>query len=140
MTRTLLALLLGGASTACALAAVGGVLYAGHPQLLWALQCFAGWGFAAGLVCGGLHLRAHGQPVHAPPALSAAELHGLVRAAEASAKAERQARGARTGTAADRRGAPAAVVPDVAPALAPAPAPAPARQPVLEEVDAVTTP
>lgn len=132
MTRTLLALLLGGASTACGLAAVGGVLYAGHPQLLWALQCFAGWGFAAGLVCGGLHLRAHGRPVHAPPALSTADLHALVRAAEASAKAERQARGARAGSAADRRG-----LPDATPA---APKPAPARQHEPEEADAVATP
>lgn len=132
MTRTLLALLLGGASAACGLAAVGGVLYAGHPQLHWALQCFAAWGFAAGLVCGGLHLRAHGQPMHASLALSTAELRSLVRAAEASAKAERQARGARAGSAADRRGLPDGTLA--------APKPAPARQPEREEADAVATP
>lgn len=140
MTRTLLALLLGGASTACALAAAGGVLYAGHPQLLLAMQCFAAWGFAAGLVCGGLHLHAHGRPVHAPPPLSTAELHSLVRAAEASAKAERQARSPRAGSAADRRGAPAVQAPGVALAPARAPAPAPARQAVPDDADAVATP
>lgn len=133
MPRLLLALALGGASTACALAAVGGVLYAGHPQLPWALQCFAAWGFAAGLVCGGLHLRAHGRPVHAPPAMAAPDLHALVRAAEAGARAERQARGARPGSAADRRAVPDAVT-------APAVVPAPARQPVRAEADAVAAP
>jgi hypothetical protein len=139
MTRTLLALMLGGASTASALAAVGGVLYAGHPQLLWVLQCFAGWGFAAGLVCGVLHLRAHGRPVHAPPALSTSELHSLVRAAEASAKAERQARGARAGSAADRRAAPAPA--DLRPQeVAVTAAPALPKPPVREEADAVATP
>lgn len=137
MTRTLLALLLGGASSACALAAVGGVLYAGHAQLLWALQCFAAWGFAAGVACGGLHLQAHGRPVHAPPALSAVELHGLVRAAEASAKAERQARGSRPGSPADRRTEPGSAAPaSLAVAVAP---PAPALQPVRDEADAVAT-
>lgn len=133
MPRLFLALALGGTSTACALAAVGGVLYAGHPQLPWVLQCFAAFGFGAGLVCGGLHLRAHGRPVHAPPALSAHDLHALVRAAEAGAKAERQARGARPGSAADRRPVPEAVT-------APALASAPARQPVRDEADAVATP
>lgn len=133
MTRLLLALMLGGASTACALAAVGGVLYAGHPQLAWALQCFAGWGFAAGLVCGGLHLRAHGQPVHSPLRMTTHELQVLVRATEASARAERQASRARTGNAADRQAVPE-------PAAAPTVVSAPAPQPVRKAAEAVATP
>ena len=86
MLRLAFALLMGGASTACALAAVGWTLYAQHPQALWAAQCFAAWGFGAGLACGVLHLRAHGRPVHAPPTMPAEELAGLVRAALARAR------------------------------------------------------
>ena len=151
MTRMLLALFLGGASTACALAAVGGMVYAGHPELMWALKCFAAWGFVAGLACGGLHLRAHGAPVHATPALSTQALHSLVRAAEASARAERQAMRARAGSAADRRVAPATTDPvaamtpatssaaaaSTAPALpSAAPAPQTAREEERDTADA----
>jgi hypothetical protein len=134
MTRLLLALVLGGASTACALAAVGLVLYAGHPQQAWALQCFAAWGFAAGLVCGGLHLRAQGRPVQAPPALSAQELHGLVRAAEASARAAGQARGA----GAQAR-APVPVLDPAAGSPAPAPGPISAAQRAAEPAETVAS-
>lgn len=143
MTRTLLALALGGASTACALAAVGGVLYAGHPQLAWALQCFAAWGFAAGLACGGLHLVAHGQPVQAPPALSAQDLHTLVRAAEAGAKAERQARAPRAGHAADRGPLPGPATQTAAAPALPAgqqAVAAAAPRAVRDEADAVAAP
>lgn len=133
LPRLLLALALGGASTACALAAVGGVLYAGHPQQAWALQCFAAWGFAAGLVCGGLHLHAHGQPAHSPQRMATQELQALVRAAEAGARAERQAGRTRPGSAADRRPAPE-------PAAASPVASASAPQPMREAAEAVATP
>lgn len=144
MSRVLLALMLGGAGTACAFAALGLALYAGHPQQLWALQCFAAWGAAAGLACGGLHLRAHGRPAHAAPALPPQDLHSLVRAAEAGARAERLARDSRPGSAADRRAPPAAdaVAATAAATALPAPvvairAAAPAQR---EEADALTTP
>jgi hypothetical protein len=156
----LLALVLSGASTACALAAVGGVLYANHPELSWALKCFAAWGFVAGLGCGGLHLRAHGAPVQSQPSLSTHALHTLVRAAEASARAERKALRARVATTADQRArtelaALVALVTPVQPAVsagraapepsaspvaqvtAPAPAPHTATE---EERDTVATP
>ncbi len=118
MLRLLLAWLMGAASTACALAAVGGVLYARSPELVWVLQCFAACGLVAGLVCGALQLHFHGRPAHAPAALPAHELANLVRAALASAATERQAR---PGSAADRqpavvRPAPPAPVPQETPA------------------------
>ena len=116
MLRLALAMAMGAASAACAFAAVGWTLYADHPQALWAAQCFGAWGALAGLACGALHLQAHGRPAHAPPALPADELAGLVRAAIARAAAERQAR---PGNAADR--VPAAVAAD----------PAIVREPVL---------
>ena len=103
MLRLLLALLLGAASAACALAAVGWALYAHSPNVAWVAQCFAGFGFVAGLLCGGLHLHFHGRPAQAAAALPPAALASLVRATLASAAAERQAR---PGNAADRRPAP----------------------------------
>ncbi len=107
MLRLLVALGMGGASSACALAAVGWTLYAGHPQATWVAQCFAAWGFLAGLACGGLHLHFHGRPAPAPAPLPPEALAGLVRATLARAAAERDAR---PGSAADRRPAPAPVV------------------------------
>jgi len=120
MLKLLLALLMGAASTACAFAAVGWTLYAAHQQAVWVAQCFAAWGLAAGLGCGLLHLQAHGRPAQAPAALPPDELAGMVRAALASATAERSAR---TGTAADRRPAAGPATPVTAPAPAPVPAP-----------------
>jgi hypothetical protein len=129
MLRLPFALALGAASSACAFAAVGWVLYAGHPGALWAAQCFAAWGALSGLACGVLHLRAHGRPAHAPPALPADELAGLVRAAIARAASERQAR---PGSAADRAAPVAASLSDAtsAPPAPPAPS-APAASPAL---------
>ena len=123
MLRLLLALLMGGASSACALAAVGWTLYAASPQVLWVAQCFAAWGFAAGLACGALHLHWHGRPPQAQAALPGDELARLVRAAMAGAAAERQAR---PGSAADRR--PPNVV--AMPSPAPQPGAAEASRPV----------
>lgn len=105
MLKPLLMLLLGAASTACALAALGWSLYARHPQAVWVAQCFAAWGFLAGLACGALQWRAQGQPAQVPAALPPDALAEMVRATLAKAAAERQAR---PGSAADRR-APAAV-------------------------------
>ena len=118
MLKLALALCMGGASTACALAAVGWTLYAGHPDAVWVAQCFAAWGFVAGLACGGLHLYAHGRPAPAPAALPPDAMASLVRATLARAVAERQAR---PGSAADRRPAtePATATP-VTPAAPPA--------------------
>ena len=138
MLRLVLALLMGGASTACALAAVGWTLYAQHPQALLAAQCFAAWGFVAGLACGALHLHAHGRPAHAPPALPADELAGLVRAAIARAAAERQAR---PGSAADRVPVPGAATTPSAPAAEPVVSAATAQSvvPTSEALPAVRT-
>ena len=116
MLRLLLALAMGGASGACALAAVGWSLYGQSPAVVSAVQIFAGYGFLAGLACGGLHLHFQGQPAAAPAALSSEALADLVRATMASAAAQRQAR---PGSAADRR-------PDMPPAAATGPAPLPA--------------
>lgn len=129
MLRLLLALLLGGASAACALAAVGWTLYAHSPHVVWVAQCFAAWGFAAGLACGALQLQFHGRPAQAPAALPPDELAGLVRAALASAAAERQAR---PGSAADRR-------PAAASEAAPVPAPQPGAA-VVAVAEEVTSP
>lgn len=117
MLRLLLALVLGGASSACAMAAVGWVLYAQSPALAWVVQVFAAIGFLAGLACGALHLYLQGRPAPAPAALSSAALNDLVRATLASAAAERQAR---PGSAADRRPAATATAPAALPAAAPA--------------------
>lgn len=108
-------LVLGGASTACAFAAVGATLYAHSPAVAWVAQCFAAFGFAAGLACGGLQLHFHGRPAHAPAALAPDELAGLVRAAVASAAAMRAAR---PGSAADRH--PAGDIPTATPTATPA--------------------
>jgi hypothetical protein len=121
MLKLALALGMSGASTACALAAVGWTLYAGHPDAVWVAQCFAAWGFVAGLACGGLHLHAHGRPAPAPAALPPDALASLVRATLARAASERQAR---PGSAADRRPATPTTSPTTSP---PMPAPAPAK-------------
>ncbi len=114
MLRLLLAFAMGGASSACALAAVGWVLYAQSPAVAWVVQVFAACGFVAGLACGALHLHFQRQPAPAPAALPSEALASLVRATLASAATERQAR---PGSAADRR--PAALVTTTAPPLPP---------------------
>jgi hypothetical protein len=100
-------------------------------------QCFAAFGFAAGLACGGLQLHFHGRPAHAPAALAPDELAGLVRAAVASATAMRAAR---PGSAADRH--PAGDIPTATPAATSATAttaqPAP-QAAVKADADEVTT-
>ena len=137
MLKLVWVLVLGGASTACAFAAVGATLYAHSPAVAWVAQCFAAFGFAAGLACGGLQLHVHGRPAHAPAALAPDELAGLVRAAVASAAAMRPAR---PGSAADRHpvgdihtATPAATQATATTAL---PAPRPA---VRADADEVTT-
>lgn len=126
MTRLLYTLLLGGASGACALAALGLALYAGHPDPWAPASLFAAIGFAAGLVCNCLHLVFGGLPVQPPPAMSQQALAGMVRATLASASAERQPR---SGTAADRRPTPAELASTVLAEAAAKPAPLPAPQP-----------
>ena len=102
-------LLLGGASCACGLAAVGLMLYGHGPWALSAGQLFAGVGFAVGLLGGALHQwlnqRQHLQPAALPPEA----LAGLVRATVVSLSASRSAAG---------RTAPAGAAP--APRLEPA--------------------
>ena len=137
MLRLLLALAMGGASGACALAAVGWALYGQSPGLVSAVQIFAACGFLAGLACGGLHLHFQGRPAAAPAALSSQALADLVRATLANAATQRQSQ---PGSVADRR-------PDAPPTIAatttaPAPlptarAPAPAASPSVEPVSAV---
>ncbi len=121
MLRLLLALLMGAASGACGFAAVGLALYAPGPHALWAAACFAAYGAAVGLGCGGLQLLVQGQPSAAPAALAPDALASLVRATLASTAAERQPR---TGSVADRR-----------PAVAP-PAAATQREPAMAEAAA----
>lgn len=135
MLKLALALALGGASTACALAALGWTLYAGHPDAVWVAQCFAAWGFVAGLACGGLHLHAHGRPAPAPAALPPDALASLVRATLARAAAERQAR---PGSAADRRPATPTTTPHT-PAPAPAEAAAQASAPAAAQAEVATS-
>ena len=135
MLKLALALALGGASTACALAALGWTLYAGHPDAVWVAQCFAAWGFVAGLACGGLHLHAHGRPAPAPAALPPDALASLVRATLARAAAERQAR---PGSAADRRPATPTTTPNT-PAPAPADAAAQASAPAAAQAEVATS-
>jgi hypothetical protein len=135
MLKLALALAMGGASTACALAAVGWTLYAGHPEAVWVAQCFAAWGFVAGLACGGLHLYAHGRPAPAPAALPPDALASLVRATLAKAAAERQAR---PGSAADRRPATPTATPHP-PAPAPAEAAAQASAPAEAQAEVATS-
>ena len=134
MLKLVWMLVLGGASAACGFAAVGATLYAHSPAVAWAAQCFAAFGFITGLACGGLHLHFHGRPAQAPAALAPDELAGLVRAALASAAAERQAR---SGSAGDRRptgDAPAASPATAATTAQPMPQPA-----VLAASDEVST-
>jgi hypothetical protein len=113
MKRLALAMTMGGASLACGFAGVGFALYAQTSNALPAAWLFAGFGLVAGLVCGGLHLVFDGIQVHERAALPAEALAAMVRAAVASAVAERAAR---PGSAADRRPTPAV------PAAAPEPA------------------
>jgi len=96
--------MLRGVSAACGFAAFGLALYAQGPAGPAAAALFAGFGFAAGLVCGGLHWVFDVIPADQPAALPPQALAALVRATLASATAERQAR---TGTAANRRPTPA---------------------------------
>ena len=101
--RLLANLLLGGASGACGLAAAGVALYAGGPAQASAAALFAGVGFVAGLLCGGLHAVFEGVPAQPAAALPAQALAGLVRATLATAIAERAPR---SGSAADRHSTP----------------------------------
>ena len=103
MVRLLANLLLGGASGACGLAAVGVALYAGGPVQASAAALFAGVGFVAGLLCGGLHAVFEGVPAQPAAALPAQALAGLVRATLATEIAERAPR---SGSAADRHSTP----------------------------------
>ncbi len=101
--RLLANLLLGGASGACGLAAAGVALYAGGPAQASAAALFAGVGFVAGLLCGGLHAVFEGVPAQPAAALPAQALAGLVRATLATEIAERAPR---SGSAADRHSTP----------------------------------
>jgi hypothetical protein len=131
MMRPLLAVLTGGASSACGLAAVGLALYGQGPSALAAASLFGVVGFVAGLVCGSLHLAMQRQPSHpqAPAALPPQALADLVRATLASAAAERSPR---AGSAADRRGGPGAHA-TVDPAPRPAQAAQPAEAPAVRD-------
>jgi hypothetical protein len=104
MLRFIANLLLGGASAACGLAALGLALYAGSPAQASATTLFAGFGFVAGLLCGALHAVFEGLPVLPAAAMPAEALASLVRATLATAVAERAPR---SGSAADRRPSPA---------------------------------
>lgn len=104
MLRLVANLLLGGASSACGFAAVAVALYAGSPVQDSAAALFAGFGFVAGLLCGGLHAVFDGLPVQPAAAMPPEALASLVRATLASAVAERAPR---VGSAADRRPTPA---------------------------------
>ena len=97
-------LLLGGASGGCGFAALGVALYAGSPAQASAAVLFAGFGFVAGLMCGGLHAVFEGLPTPPAATMPAEVLASLVRATLASAVAERAPR---SGSAADRRPSPA---------------------------------
>ena len=104
MVRLLANLLLGGASGACGLAAVGVALYAGGPAQASAAALFAGFGFVAGLLCGGLHAVFKGLPAQPAAVMPPQALAGLVRATLATAITERAPR---SGSAADPRPTPA---------------------------------
>ena len=104
MLRLVAHLLLGGASAACGFAAVGVALYAGTPAQASAAGLFAGFGFVAGLLCGGLHAVLDGLPVQPEAPMPPEALASLVRATLATATAERAPR---AGSAADRRPSPA---------------------------------
>jgi hypothetical protein len=95
MLRLLGTLLLGGASGACGLAALGMALYVGSPTQTAAVLLFAGTGFGAGLLCGGLHVVFAGLPAWAAPVLSPED-----GAAGASATPARLAAAALAGAAA----------------------------------------
>lgn len=103
MIKPLLMVLLGGASMACAFAAMGVALYAHGPSAAAALL-FGSMGALAGLLCAVLQWVFDGLPVPQRAALPAEALARLVRATLASAASERPAR---PGSAADPRPAPA---------------------------------
>ena len=91
MLKLGLHLLLGAASSACGLAAIGLVLYGHSASALAAAQLFAGIGFVAGLFGGGLHQRMNQrqhQRLHSA-AMSPEALAGLVRATVAGMTASR---------------------------------------------------
>lgn len=138
MLRLVLAMAMGGASCACALAAVGWVLYAHSPAVVWVVQVFAALGFVAGLVCGALHLYFQGKPAPVPAALSSEAWNAMLRATQASAAAERAAL---RGGAADRCATPPTTAPTTAPATAPATMPGtpPAPQPATVAAEAEAT-
>lgn len=135
MLRLVLAMAMGGASCACALAAVGWVLYAHSPAVVWVVQVFAALGFAAGLVCGALHLYFQGRPAPVPAALSSEAWIAMLRATQASAAAERAAL---RGSAADRCATAPTTVPTTAPATMPGTPPAPQPATVAAEAEATT--
>ena len=103
MVRLLGNLLLGAASGACGLAAVGVALYAGGPAQSAAAALFAGFGFVAGLLCGGLHVVFEGLPAQPAALMPPQALASLVRATLATEIAERAPR---AGSAAARRPTP----------------------------------
>jgi len=106
MLKLGLHLLLGAASSACGLAAIGLVLYGHGSSALAAAQLFAGTGFVAGLFGGGLHQwmnQRQRQYLHSA-AMSPEALAGLVRATVAGMTASRT-------IAARPASAPAAVSP-----------------------------
>lgn len=122
-----LLVLLGGASGACGFAALGLALYAAA-QPLAAASLFAAFGFAVGLLCALLTPLRQQLPAQRQAELSGDALASMVRATLAQASAER---GARSGSAADRRPADVAAaalalaaVPAAVAVAAPAPAPA----------------
>ena len=89
MMKLGLHLMLGAASSACGLAAVGLLLYANGPWALAATQLFAGVGFVAGLFCGGLHKWTNQRQHLHSAALPPEALAGLVRATVVSMSAGR---------------------------------------------------
>ncbi len=109
--RWLTPVVLGGASAACAYAAVGVALYAQGPSLV-AAWLFAAVGMVAGLICAGLQIVFGDVPAAQQPRLSSEALTVLVRSTLANAAANRPAR---SGSAADRQ--PALVAPPAAPDL-----------------------
>lgn len=107
MLRLGLTLLLGGASSACGLAALGLLLYGQGPFGFAAAQLFAAVGFVSGLFCGGLHqLMNRRQRLHSA-VLPPDALAGLVRATVAGMAASR-ASGNRSGAQPNTRAAAAA--------------------------------
>ncbi|MBC7726922.1 MAG: hypothetical protein H7242_04795 [Microbacteriaceae bacterium] len=137
MVRLLAALLLGGTSGACGLAAVGVALYAGGPAQDSAAALFAGFGFVAGLLCGGLHAVFEGVPAQPAAQMLPQALAGLVRATLATAIAERAPR---SGSAADRHPTPAQLASTALAGAAATSMAAPSTTPVVAAVAGATPP